>query len=196
MDATETVIETTSQMASPSPSSYQYDDDGDDGDPLEQLYFAPHSSYTLPETVEQRVDDEYTDYDEESFNEPIPIGDPLLVDGEGRKFYTSLTHRGFAVAVGSHVKIRLEDPDEDKELLAVAVVVALFRDASDDELMGEVKWFGKPKELRMPKARLKKLRWLQHEVVELETLNVVPVVSTELWCIIHVLRVTHKYVLR
>lgn len=88
---------------------------------------------------------------EASSEPPQPCGEVLAVVGP-RRFFGALTWRGQRVGTGSFVKVFLEDSDPDGEALGVGVVLTIHE--ADDDVLLEVRWFSKPKELRLSKRKM------------------------------------------
>ena len=88
---------------------------------------------------------------------PMPVGEVLAVDGHRRQFFRELVSGDLRVEVGSFVKVFLEEADPDGETLGVGMVLAVFLSPSEqeeEEVFVKVRWFSKPKELRLSKRKM------------------------------------------
>ena len=87
---------------------------------------------------------------------PVPEGELLAVDRFRRQFFRAVVCGDLRIEVGSFVKIFLEESDPDGETLGVGLVLAIFLSLADseEEVFAEVRWFSKPKELRLSRRKM------------------------------------------
>lgn len=86
---------------------------------------------------------------------PVPVGEMLAVDSHRRQFFREFVSGDLRVEVGCFVKVFLEEPDPDGESLGVGVVLAIYLSpAEEEEVCVDIRWFSKPRELRLSRRKM------------------------------------------
>lgn len=84
---------------------------------------------------------------EEIFGQCEPLGEPVLVDLDGKRFYSSIVVHNMMVKIGDCARVVLES-DDQTENFAFCQVLAIYDDPDPEVgVMVEARWLLTPEEV-------------------------------------------------
>ena len=81
-----------------------------------------------------------------------PIGDPVFVDLDGKKFYSGVVVHNLTVKLGDCARINIDASNQDERAdddpsIGYAQILAIYEDPKWEEIFVEARWFFKPREV-------------------------------------------------
>lgn len=101
------------------------------------------------------------DDNDEVFGECDPIGEPVFIDLDGKKYYWSIVVHNKTVSVGNCVRVVLEQQDDDDGIeknFGFCQILAIFDDPDPNKgVYTEARWFLEPEDVANEIGERKKM---------------------------------------